>query len=143
MKNKYNSVHVQKKWKNKHAFKYCGYRFTSYGYGYATPPLSRNLVKQRRKDKTEAIRQYANESIQIGWIDHEIVRDNNFQRILTQSDDTDNDNWICQSCTMENTIEFQFCCQCNAPYHGYDQNQYRFSAMDSSLYWKQYFCFGK
>ena len=64
------------------------------------------------------------ESKQIGWVDCEIGRDFEFNDIIMQSDDTEDDIWICPLCSTENNHQLQFCKECNSSYYGVDDNQY-------------------
>ena len=123
-KNKFESVYIDKKWKNKHNVKYSLNR-SSYGCWW-TPPMTKNEKKDRKKDKKIFVKHELNEWIEMGWIDYELTREyDEFQEpIRKQSMEGDVNNWICQTCSMEHSDEFQFCQQCNTHYYGYQQNQY-------------------
>ena len=122
-KNKVDSLYVKKKWNNKHSFKY-NCRASSYG-GWWTPPLTKRISKQRKLSKKREVKHELNEWMEMGWMDYEITREyESVEDIVTQCSDEDDANRICQSCCMGNSNQLHYCEQCNAPYYGYQNDNY-------------------
>ena len=93
-KNKVTTLHVKKKWINKHH----SLRSTRASYGDWTPPWNVKGCKKRHKDKVKFMKNQNEDWIEYGWIDYEIERNFDLNEIITETDDTENDIWICPSC---------------------------------------------